>query len=758
MKIILKEDWDIQISPPLNEEKIRGYYGGRNKEVEILANEILRGKKGSILISGYRGVGKTSLVYKSLWDLKEKDEDGNVILILINAAQLDMDVGSTSKSKEVNPRRIIENLIRRLYSTTHKDINLDPQIQNQIDSLYRRAIASDFRKIEGAHYQTDVSKETINETDIEHIFNEKNLIFISSWTLATILQVMPVTPYEWINKIAPLLLAFPVPFGVSILHRNYLKSIHSESEKHNMEELYEFDNNLGNLEFDLEKLHRNIANSNKKIIYVIDELDKLKEGQVEEILDYFKNFFALSDAIFIFICGEELFNLESKQSEKGIYRNKNYTYFTSKYFIPRPLWPDLKGFIDSIIYETLGEETGQIETLERALCFDSKNDFYDIKKFIKDRITSFDDQNRPIIELTLSDEDTKKARFHKVMTILFEEKYRLEGHSRWRENENLIRDLFIHANEIYSSYEGYAIEDPVGDDSKSEIVRDFNAFLYRLQAFMLERQKQVDIDQLNKKRSVSIYRYNGSIPDEPTSFLEGATEFEKRFINNFIEYIKYCLSPINALRKVRGKQELEENDLFSLSNDSKHEIIKGLGDDYLNIVNRHYNDFKILVDQPNRYQRSRNDTEKDIKSLEGQTAAFKRVLPHRIKNMLKYLYSDPNAEFKPLKDNKMNFSFLSDLQRSDLRNCHVLAKNDLSKQLIFIEDVAYLDQITEEIESMSSTHRVIFLTENASEATELKAVHVILTESPEALKESLIELLDELKTFWSNNNQNIAET
>lgn len=84
MKLILKRDWDIQISPPIIDESLKGHHGGRIKEVEMLTNELLRGKKGSILISGYRGVGKTSLVYKSLWDAKNIKDD--FIYVLLNAA------------------------------------------------------------------------------------------------------------------------------------------------------------------------------------------------------------------------------------------------------------------------------------------------------------------------------------------------------------------------------------------------------------------------------------------------------------------------------------------------------------------------------------------------------------------------------------------------------------------------------------------------------------------------------------------------
>lgn len=63
MKLFLKEDWDIPIQIPLTKNNV-GYFIGRKKELFSLFNELSRRKTGSILISGYRGVGKTSLVYK----------------------------------------------------------------------------------------------------------------------------------------------------------------------------------------------------------------------------------------------------------------------------------------------------------------------------------------------------------------------------------------------------------------------------------------------------------------------------------------------------------------------------------------------------------------------------------------------------------------------------------------------------------------------------------------------------------------------
>lgn len=57
---------------------------------------------------------------------------------------------------------------------------------------------------------------------------------------------------------------------------------------------------------------------------------------------------------------------------------------------------------------------------QRELCASNlKNDFYDIKYYIKDRIKEFDNSERPIINIILSEQDIQKARYHKkAVTIL----------------------------------------------------------------------------------------------------------------------------------------------------------------------------------------------------------------------------------------------------------------------------------------------------------------------------------------------------
>ena len=74
MKIVLKDDWDVSLRPPLFGRDVVGHFAGREKEISRLVNELQRKKSGSIFVTGHRGVGKTSFVYKAISDVYENDK------------------------------------------------------------------------------------------------------------------------------------------------------------------------------------------------------------------------------------------------------------------------------------------------------------------------------------------------------------------------------------------------------------------------------------------------------------------------------------------------------------------------------------------------------------------------------------------------------------------------------------------------------------------------------------------------------------
>jgi hypothetical protein len=57
------------------------------------------------------------------------------------------------------------------------------------------------------------------------------------------------------------------------------------------------------------------------------------------------------------------------------------------------------------------------EIFKRALCFDAKNDFFDLKTVIKDQCISFNANFNPIIEINDINDLLKKAILHKMIFL-----------------------------------------------------------------------------------------------------------------------------------------------------------------------------------------------------------------------------------------------------------------------------------------------------------------------------------------------------
>jgi len=754
MRIVLKKDWDININHPTNKGQVQGYFVGRDKELRLLVNEILRRNSGAILISGYRGVGKTSLVYKALWEAKKGDE--NIIIVLLNAAQLEAEMDESEESK-IHPRKIIENLIRRLYSST-KGLKLPGDIKEEVTKLYKKAVAKEFKLLEGYQSKQELSQQIMEEKMYEILLDEKNvkiMIFLISWTVAVTFQFIPLTPWDYLNKILPLILAFPLPFTLNLWYKKKIdfKKLKEDIEK--TEELYEFDSSIGNLEFDLEQLHRKFKENGKKLIYVIDELDKLEPDLVIEVLKFFKNLFTLSDAIFIFIGGEEIYDFgeRSKEGKKSgdekskedIYRPKEYTYFTSKYFLCRPLWEDLSRFFDEIT-EIKEIDDKNFEILKRAIAFEARNDFFDLIKFIKDRITDFDQDNRPIIKLdNLPEEDIKKARFHKAITVLFESKYINPNPSKWLENESILRKLFEHAHNIYSSYSGYQITDPDKDRVEDEAIRYFNEFLYRHGAFNVQNETSVNI------RGVAVpirtYQYMGTIPSEIPDKIDELAEFEKRFINNFENYAKYILALINAFRIAQKQEELTEGQFWREPVKYVQQI-KNWGFDTLSQFNANYPVYLNLVSRKPPYPYKREDIENRTKQIENHTNTMLQNLPNITSRMLVSLNAHMNLQIQHLQQNNSLFSGSANQIRNALNNFNplVIFKPDLSRQIIIIyNQLSAVLSVKSKIKDNSKTHRIVCFSPKKERSSE--GLHILYTKDPESLKEELVVLFKDLNEF-----------
>src|SRR6185437_7057428 len=88
--IPIKKHWDAQ--PHINEKK--GHHVIRKKEQGLLIDFIQRRSEGSLLVSGKRGVGKSSAIFSAISEIKQKTSNGKVIPVLVAAPHFDLHDGN----------------------------------------------------------------------------------------------------------------------------------------------------------------------------------------------------------------------------------------------------------------------------------------------------------------------------------------------------------------------------------------------------------------------------------------------------------------------------------------------------------------------------------------------------------------------------------------------------------------------------------------------------------------------------------------
>ncbi|HMR98373.1 MAG TPA: AAA family ATPase [Anaerolineales bacterium] len=560
MKVVLKPEWDVPVQIPRKKqfEQI-GHFVGRKAELAVFVNELLRRKQGAILVTGYRGVGKTSFVYQALHKLLRQHDNEKRLFVLVNGNHLDSDIYSRSP----DPKSILVNLIRRLYASTQEE-KLKPELKQDIESLYKKAVSSEFKLSEAIENNKKISQEMeiSRQTEITaQQLNGTQVIWLVSFALALTTQIFPVIPnLVWLNKILPLLLAFPIPLLLSFVWKARKNTTTSEASSASAQQLYTMDNSVNNLEFDLEKLHNELRKEGVKTIYVLDELDKLDVDYIFSAMKYFKNLFTLSSALFVFVGGEELFLKYQFQDRPNYYGNTapdyrplEYTYFSSKYFLARPSDVDLLDFMDEITdnFDEIKSDFA-FEDFKRSLIFDAKGDFFDLIQVIKGKITAFDDI-KPILTYELNANAKLKADLQRAASAMFNTKYASFLPANWLENENVIRRLYYEAESLLAASPGQKVSTKLSDNSTyrslntNSVLPDYASDdYYRL----LHRVGLLEFSTKNE-RGIDEYIRGLKVERNVSNHLSSLSELEEQLVAKIEKIYRIILNYLNFYRALQ---------------------------------------------------------------------------------------------------------------------------------------------------------------------------------------------------------------
>ena len=521
-KISLKEDWDIQ--PHLNEQI--GHHIIRKKEHGHLVDFLLRKREGSLLISGKRGVGKTSSIFLAIQEINKTSKQ-KIIPLHIIASTFDLFEQNTKPSYDSYQSKIeiIKTLIRRLYKPNKKIQDEDNTLSKEIEELYNKAVAKEVVqeiKQEKLNYieKTEEKTSTLN-IDLKHL-----TWIILSLIGSGILVSLPIG-LEIVQNILAILAPGVVSLKIiSIWNKSKKKlDIHSIQDKN----YYKYDYNLSNLQSDLEEVLKKLSKNNK-VIFIIDELDKMSDQHVTEVIRSLKTLVTHGYAIFIFVTGDEFYDKLRTNSKS---RESEYTLFTHKIFLQRPLFSDLEKFIDGIIQgPSISELTKDVsyDNFKKYLCYASKSDFFDLYGIIRDKITEY--SNGPQLSIILTEQEIVLSKLQRAMEPIYLRKMYVNP-ANWRKNDALLNKL----------YDLLSVLDKLGPSARFSLVDDNTSLILRTSIDELKISDKVEssavknlIDYLSRlgylqQVSGNDFEVVGTISHDspyPTNLL---TTEEKEFVN-----------------------------------------------------------------------------------------------------------------------------------------------------------------------------------------------------------------------------------
>jgi Cdc6-like AAA superfamily ATPase len=390
---------------------------GREAELNRLTSVLGERQSATVLVSGHRGVGKTSLVEQALklavGESKKKSSRLVVRLTLPHVRPAD------EAAEDKVRAQVLTSLARGLYFEIDK-VKVSDTLRDKAKALYDKtylAAGTAERVVERLSQEAaGTVQRSSQRTRIEL---DSRLARLALQAIFGALGIAGVAVFAWVAARLPwyyqLLCAVAV---VAVLVIAFVKGVGLEWEKGCEASLTEtltasdkatetgiLDFSPETLEFKLRELLEDLAKAGKSCVFVIDELDKLElaEGAGETaierdfiftIISSLKNFFTLGHAVYVFIAGEDFFRRFRASLDSGTY-SPAHTLFTDVMFIHILGWRDMELLIDGLV-KSGQDESGEYHKFRNYLCWVARNHVFDMLTLLSDLCTY--DGGHPILE------------------------------------------------------------------------------------------------------------------------------------------------------------------------------------------------------------------------------------------------------------------------------------------------------------------------------------------------------------------------
>jgi hypothetical protein len=269
----------------------------------------------------------------------------------------------------INPEKLMRSIIRKLYITFDAS-RAEPEASVLQWSLRNKAKRQLFFDTLNAAYKKSISKSykeiisnTINDllkqtqaTTWEGKLSAEKIAIV----LICVAACIAFSLFGWSRAWVPLqylqTLGIPAAIGGYILLSWGFKRTREKSFDQSRQSSFsfEYDYSLHQMRQDLESLVRTLSPPHdedadthdryrcfRRTIVIFDELDKLEQAdqQLDDIITHFKNFFTLSEAVFVFLTDHEFYEhltRETVKAQLARHYPPQHTFFTEKIYLRKP--------------------------------------------------------------------------------------------------------------------------------------------------------------------------------------------------------------------------------------------------------------------------------------------------------------------------------------------------------------------------------------------------------------------------------------
>ncbi|HWM23520.1 MAG TPA: hypothetical protein VNP98_01750 [Chthoniobacterales bacterium] len=488
LRIRIRSDWDAALAYDSLDEKpdSRAVFVGRDTLIAPLVAEICEpNKRGTYLISGYRGTGKTTLLIEALSRAQEQLTARKHILfpVVLNVSEVSASLGGepgTGMQLNIDPRRLLIALLRtidhRIGRLVVEDSSLR-QLAERAHYAYEKATAARFAQTATNAQETARIRSREFVVALEDKSVLKALALLSGVAAVSFEAAALAGPVlGWLHAAA---ISLGAIFAISLTAS--FKRSSSERLTAANQTAFEHDNSLHELETDLKDILVALKQHKLRTVVVMEELDKIddpKGDQLAAVIRYFKNLFTQAPALFFFVTDKSYFDIIAsaiKRARRGRSYAVEHTFFTHRVFVGRPSTEESLQYITAIISdeedraaitgvaETLGkpgriEQAGPLGRFVRLVLFNAANHLFDLKnelrRFARNERDPVGDKNTSashflIDDQTLPPEEAALAVFQDLI-VEKARSFEIKG-GRTYANETLADSLYAVFNELGSN-------------------------------------------------------------------------------------------------------------------------------------------------------------------------------------------------------------------------------------------------------------------------------------------------------------------